>query len=194
SVFIYIKVAASRATLERSRTITYQAFAIARELRPLSRKHLDNLFEDPYLPAIQFNLTVAVVHKQNAGRESHLDGERDNLLSILRWASADNAANHDRKTGVIPEPLETFLQVIQNLLRRFVAVNSVNGDLHFLQPCLVERFNHFWAQKETIGDHAGTVEAKLSARANNTGKIRVQCGFAAGERNAKRTELLEFPQ
>jgi len=73
-------------------------------------------------------------------------------------------------------------------------VNSVNGDLHFLQPSLVERFNHFWTQKETVGDHAGPVEAKLPASANEPGKIGVQGGFATGQRDAKGTELLEFPQ
>src|SRR6266481_6297762 len=141
----------------------YQALAVARELRPLSRKHVDDLLKGLYFLAVQFDLTVAVMHEEHAGRESHLKRKRDNLLGLFRRTSADDTANHDRKTGMIPKPLQAFLEVIQNLLCRFVAMDSVNRDLHFLQPSLVERFNHFWTQKETVSDHAGTVEAKLTA-------------------------------
>lgn len=172
----------------------YQAFAVAREFRPPSRKHVDDLLKDLDFLAVQFDLTVTVMHEENAGRESHLKRKRNNLLGLFRRTSADDTANHYWKTGIIPEPLEASLEVIQNLLRRLVGVNPINGDLHFLQPSLVERFNHLRTQKETVGDHAGAVEAKLAASANEAGKIRVQCGFATGQRDAKCTKLLEFPK
>src|SRR5437764_3517925 len=109
----------------------YQPVPIARELRPPSRKHVDDLLKRLYFLAVQFDLAVAVMHEENAGRESHLERKRDNLLRLCRRTSTDNTANHDRKPRVITEPLKPFLEIIQNLLRCFIGLNSINGDLHF---------------------------------------------------------------
>src|SRR5437764_4352155 len=132
------------------------------------------------------------MYEENARRKSHLKRKRDSLLGLFRRRSADDAANHDWKAGMIPEPLQTLLEIIQNLLSRFIAVNSINGDLHFLQPRLVESLNHFGIQKETVGDHAGTIKTKLATSANDARKVRVQGGFATGQGDAKCTELFEF--
>src|SRR5262249_42302152 len=75
-----------------------------------------------------------------------------------------------------------------------VCVNSVNGNLHFLKPGLVQLFDEIAAQQETIRYHPGPKETEFSACANQVWKVWVQRRFSARKGDAKSAQTPQLLQ
>src|SRR5206468_8717162 len=113
------------------------------------------------------------MHEKHAGAKTKLTHKGNDLLSFLRRTCADDRTNNYFKLGMFPQTSQALLQVVENLLGRFVRLNPVDGQLHPLQARLVELLNQLRLQKEAVCDHARAVEAKLAAGPDEAGKLRM---------------------
>ena len=130
--------------------------------------------------------------KENTRGESHFACERHDFLHLLRRTRANDAADGNSKTGVITQPPQALLKIRENLLRRFIGLNSINGNLHFLESGLIQFLDQIRSQEKAVGNHARAEEAKLAAFANQTNQVRVEHRFAASQRYPERTQAFQL--
>ena len=84
------------------------------------------------------------MHEKHAGAKTKLTDKGEDFVSLGWRTCADDRADEHFKTGMVPQPLQAFLQVVKNFLRRFICLNPIDGKLHSLQPGFVECFNQLW--------------------------------------------------
>ena len=159
----------------------HQTFAVVRKFLPALRQLFDDVFECLDLIAVQFELTVAVVHKQDAGSEPHLTRNRYYFLRFFGGRGTNYSADGDLETSVLFKRLKALLQIVEDLLGGFVGVHAVDRNLYLLKSGFIELFNQLRPQEEAVGDHTGPKKTKFATFSNKAGKFRVQRGLTASQ-------------
>src|SRR5580700_681112 len=104
----------------------HQTFAVVRKFLPALRQLFDDVLKCLDLVAVQLELTVAVVHKEDAWSESHLPRNRYYFLRFFRRSGTNYSADRDLETSVLLQRLKTLLQIVEDLLGGFVGVHTVD--------------------------------------------------------------------
>ena len=177
--FVHIKIATASPTFEWGGTISDKALAIIGKIHTAFRQRFHDLFEHFHLIRVELELAFIVVDKEHARCETHFRGKSDHLLGLLWRRRADDTADSHAELRVLPQPHETFLEIVEHLLGSVIGMNAIDRNLHLLKSGLVQRVDRCRLQEEPIGNHARAEETQFSAFPNEVKKVWVEGGFAA---------------
>src|SRR4051812_49046831 len=97
-------------------------------------------------------------------------------------AAANHRVNVDVKLGVLGKPLKTLIESLQALLRNVVRLYVVDGNLHVVQPGLVQALDAVHIEQISVRDHARK-RALAADVADQIVQLGMQQRFAAAERD-----------
>ena len=95
------------------------------------------------------------------------------------------------KVGVLGEHLELFVEDFKRFLRNLIGLEIVDGDLHVIEPGLVEALDAVGHKEVAVGDHAGD-GAVVADAADDVVELGVQEGFATGDGDDSGAEPAEM--
>ena len=138
-------------------------------------------------------MPAAVVNDSDGRAETQFDGALADGERVLRIrnAAADHRIDVHVKLGVFGQQLQLLVEYLQALLRNFVGIHVVDGDLQPLEARAVQALNAFRHQEISVGDQSGDHAVRANA-ADHVVEFGMQQRLAPGNRDHRRPQRAQF--
>ncbi len=141
------------------------------------------------LLAQRLQLAAAVVNDTDGRSESEFEGTLADGERVLRMmnAAADYGIYVYVKIRMLGEQLQFLVENFQTLLRNFVGIHVVDGNLQPFESGTVEALDSFRDEQVAVGDEAGNHAVRANA-ADDVVEFGMQQRLAAGDGDHGRSQ------
>ena len=105
----------------------------------------------------RLELAVAVVDDADGRLEPQLQrplADHQRVVGVFE-AAADHGVDVHVELGVLGQHLQLFVEDLEALLRDFVGLEVIDGDLHVVEAGAVQALDALGIEQIAVGDHAG---------------------------------------